>query len=288
MNTDVMVVLGLLVSKFGVSENKASECLQLVANSLFQQSLKLPNEDVVTMEAEEEDDDPTDPQPKKKIRKFGDLTYTLSSAATIHKWIEDQAILSLWHVADEIKSSHERDAVVTLGWDDTVKKAGHHRHDIKAGHVTIIEPDKSRSTYTTGLYENISHSGENSSDTVDMVMSSMAALTDVSKEELYSFIDFWINDRAADNIVMLDKLGVEIEKRLFCNAHVLLTIDEAIDTAFRLNEVKTGKAKLISKDASHTPQNSIFYLGLIALSKLLSDSHCIESLYIYTRIINGF
>ena len=112
----------------------------------------------------------------------------------------------------------------------------------------------------------------------------MAALTDVTKDELYSFIDFWINDRAGDNIVMLDKLGVEIDKRLFCNAHVLLTIDEAIDTAFRLTEVKAGKSKLISTNASHvfsTPQNSIFYLGLIALCKLLSDSHCTESISLY-------
>ena len=174
--------------------------------------------------------------------------------------------------------------MVTIGWDDTVKKAGHHRHDIKAGHVTIVEPDKTRSTFSTGLYENISHSGEDSTETVEMVMGNMAALTGISRDDFFSFVDFWINDRAGDNIVMLDELGVESEKRLFCNAHVLLTIDEAIDSCFRTTETKTGKGKLISKDAGHvftSPQNSIFYLGLIALSKLLSDSHCVESISLY-------
>ena len=42
-----------------------------------------------------------------------------------------------------------------------------------------------------------------------MVMGNMA----VSKEELFSFIDFWINDRAGDNLVTLDELGVEADKR---------------------------------------------------------------------------
>ena len=70
----------------------------------------------------------------------------------------------------------------------------------------------------------------------------------------------------------------------FCNAHVLLTIDEAMDSCFRTTETKAGKAKLISKDAGHvfsSPQNSIFYLSLIALSKLLSNSHCVESISLY-------
>ena len=207
-----MVVLGGLVSKYGVSENKASECFQFIANNAFGQNLKLPGNDVINMEGEENEDDGA---PEKKPRIFGDLSLTLLSARTIHNHIEDQAILSLWHVADEIKASQTRSAVVTLGWDDTVKKAGHHRHDIKAGHVTIVETDKKRSTFSTGLYENISHSGEDSSVTIDMVMENLAVLTDVSKDELYSFIDFWINDRAGDNTKMLDKLGVETEKRLF-------------------------------------------------------------------------
>ena len=78
-----------------------------------------------------------------------------------------------------------------------------------------------------------------SGETVDMVINNMSVLTGSSKDELYGFVDFWINDRAGDNIV---KLGVKTEKRLYCNVHVLLTIDEAIDSAFRTTEIKTGKA----------------------------------------------
>ena len=98
--------------------------------------------------------------------------------------------------------------MVTLGWDDTVKKAGHHCHDMKAGHVTIVGTDKVHSTYSTGLYENLSHSGNDSAETVEMVKGNMTALTGISRNEFFSFIDFWINDRAGDNILMLDELGV--------------------------------------------------------------------------------
>jgi hypothetical protein len=65
----------------------------------------------------------------------------------------------------------------------TVKKAGHHWHDIKVDHVTIIETNKSRPTFSTGLYDNISHSGEDSCETI-MVMGSLADLKDVSKDKL--------------------------------------------------------------------------------------------------------
>jgi len=44
-----------------------------------------------------------------------------------------------------------------------------------------------------------------------MVINNISVLTGSSKDELYGFVDFWINDRAGDNIV---KLGVKTEKRL--------------------------------------------------------------------------
>ena len=88
MNTDMMVVLGLMVSKFGVSENKASECLQLIANTLFGQSLKLPSEEVIQEEEREDEDDEqgeTDKPKRKKRKPFGDLSSTLPSPRTIHE-----------------------------------------------------------------------------------------------------------------------------------------------------------------------------------------------------------
>ena len=83
MNPDLMVVLGLLVSKFGVSENKVSECMQLMANTLFNQSFKLPTTEIAEMEDSDETEEPT----AKKRKLFGDLTYTLPTSRTIHKWI---------------------------------------------------------------------------------------------------------------------------------------------------------------------------------------------------------
>ena len=74
---------------------------------------------------------------------------------------------------------------------------------------------------------------------------------------------------------MLDILEVKEEKRLKCNGHTLLCIDNAIDKVFKDQETKAGRDKLISKSASHVfgSSSSIATLGLIAISKLLSPSH---------------
>ena len=53
----------------------------------------------------------------------------------------------------------------------------------------------------------------------------------------------------------------DIKKGLFCNAHVLLTIDEAIVTDFTLKtKVNAGISKIISTDAGvfYTSLSSIF------------------------------
>ena len=42
----------------------------------------------------------------------------------------------------------------------------------QVGHVTVIETDKKRSTISTGLCDNVSHSGEDSGETIDMVIGS--------------------------------------------------------------------------------------------------------------------
>ena len=97
-------------------------------------------------------------------------------------------------------------------------------------------------------------------------------------------IDFFMNDRSGDGETMMDTLGVEKKKRLKCNAHPLLCIENAIDKVFKDAETKIGVSNLISEGASHcfnAPKNSIWYLGLIALGKLLSPSHAKESISLY-------
>jgi hypothetical protein len=83
---------------------------------------------------------------------------------------------------------------------------------------------------------------------------------------------------------MLEELGVSEERRLKCNAHILLAIDNALNKTFSAVEMNIGIEKLISTDAAHvfsSSKDSIWILGLIALAKLLSPSH--ESISLYTQ-----
>ena len=102
---------------------------------------------------------------------------------------------------------------------------------------------------------------------------------------MMSLIDFFMTDRAGDADVMLDNLDVEPARRLKYNAHILLASDNAIDTKFRDAETVIGPVKLIRKGAAHvfqSPKNSIWYLGLIALAKLVSPSHSKDPISLYT------
>ena len=113
----------------------------------------------------------------------------------------------------------------------------------------------------------------------------MAILSGVTYEEMIGYIDFFMNDRSGDGEVMLNELGIDEKKRLKCNAHVVLATDVALDKVFRDIETKVGPAKLIGQGASHvfgSPSNSIWYLGLLAIAKLFSPSHCTESICLYT------
>jgi hypothetical protein len=53
---------------------------------------------------------------------------------------------------------------------------------------------------------------------------------------------------------MLEEMGVSQERRLKCNAHILLAIDNALQIwtrHFFTMEMKIGIEKLISTDAAH-------------------------------------
>ena len=280
MNVQVMEVLMVMVSSFGVSENKAAACLQMVLNRLCGQKLELPNPKVSEME---------DSGSSTRKWKVGDLTYTLPTPQTIHTWIEDGALLSLWHVADEIKVASENpNAATTLGTDDTVKAQGFRRADVKTGHVTIVEQKqdkKIRTNFSLGYYPNISHAGADSAITVSTVLDMLAVVSNSKLEEVKDSIDWFQGDRAGDNLVMLEELDIKEEKTVKCNAHVCLAIEEAVDSVMLDTEVKVGKDKLISTDASHvfsSSGTSIATLGLIAIAKQFSPSHCQESVSQFT------
>ena len=101
---------------------------------------------------------------------------------------------------------------------------------------------------------------------------------------MLSLIDFFMTDRAGDSDTMLEELGVCTDKVLKCNAHILLVIDVTIDKVFKDTETVIGLSSLIGQGAAHvfnSSKNSICYQGLIVISKLLSPSHCKESISLY-------
>ena len=175
--------------------------------------------------------------------------------------------------------ANKEEKTVMFGMDDTVKGAGHKRFDVKTTHVTIIDDDKNRETFTSVFYPNASHAGEAAVETVRHDIAKMAILTNNTYREVFDLIDYFMSDRAGDSDVMLDILGVEQKKRLKCNAHVLLAVDISLDKIFRDSERLIGVSNLINKGATHIfsyPKSSIWFLGLIAVAKLLSPSHNIE------------
>ena len=183
---------------------------------------------------------------------------------------------------------------MTSGWDDTLKASGHRLHDTKTGRITCVNKEediegkckKQRKSFTTGFVPNISHKGEDAAVSVRSVLGQMAVLCNVQFEEMFDFLDFFINDRAGDSDTMLDNLGVGEEQRLKCNAHVLLCVQNSVDKTFKDKETEIGPNKLISTDAGHvfnSPKSLIFTMGLIAYAKFLSPSHAQESISLYSQ-----
>ena len=92
-------------------------------------------------------------------------------------------------------------------------------------------------------------------------------------------------DRSAEGTIVLDGLGVEENKRLKCSAHIILSIDSALDYVFKEAESSIGRDKLIGTNIGGAFQStsSIITLGLIALAKALSPSHAALSYSLYMQ-----
>ena len=274
LDPDVMMALVVMESVFKVDARKAPGLLCFIANTVFKQKW------IVT--EDEETDDVGEPSSKK--RKRSDYEFALPARKTIAQMIKSFAILSFADMAEQIQIARENERVVTFGSDDTVKAAGKKKYDIKTGHITIIGENKERETFTTGFHENPAHTGVEAAKTVKHDIVKMAVLTNNSYEDMLGYIDFFMSDRAGDGEVMCNELKIEKKKRLKCNAHPLLAVENAMDKVFKDMETKIGVSKLISAGASHcfnAPKNSVWYLGLIALAKLLSPSHAKESISLY-------
>ena len=107
-------------------------------------------------------------------------------------------------------------------------------------------------------------------------------------DELKGFIDFWMSYRTGDNATMFSHLGIDEDRVLKCFAHIILGIDNAADSKFRIAEQKIGVQKLLNVSAGQkafcSPNTSIHTLGQIALSKLLSPSHVAHSISLFSSI----
>lgn len=235
------------------------------------------------------DDDTKKDQSTGRKRRRSDLdkTYVFPSRRCLNNWLEDASYLNLRFAADQL--INKGDNTVTVGTDDTTKAAGHKMYDVKADHITLAGPDQTRKVFTTGYSENTSHSGVDSAKTYQHKLQCLAVLTDSSVEEILSSIDFWMADRAGDNSVMLQTLGIAEDKILKCCAHVILAIDHAIDKVFKDVEQRIGVHKLLDVSAgtkAFSASTSIHTLGQIAIAKLLSPSHAANSVSLYGEYVS--
>ena len=278
-DVDVMEALVVMESEYKVDAAKAPKLLCFIANKVFKQNW------IVAEERENESKDNKEEPVSKKAKKYQEsYSNVLPSRTAVRNWVESFSLLSFADMAESITKAKENEEKVTFGTDDTVKAAGAKRHDIKSGHITIIGKDNARESYSTGFHESLSHSGKDAATIMKMEISKMAILTDNSFEDMISMIDYFMHDRAGDGDKMLDEFGIDPEKRLKCNAHILLCVDNALDKVFKDMETVVGPSNLIAEGASHVfngPTNSIWYLGLIALAKLLSPSHNTESISLH-------
>ena len=292
IDIDIIEVMVSMESIYSVEQRKVAPLLAYIMNKLAGQSWQVPLEEASTEETDSEDEERGDL--KRKRKEIRDLTFVLPTRSTLRKKLEDASLLNFKYVAQTIQDTHNVGGTVTSGWDDTTKAAGHRVHDAKSGRVTCVtsvldsdgQPKKLRQSFTTGFHPNISHKGEDAAITVKSVVGQMAVLCGVQFEDMFQFLDFFMNDRAGDSDTMLDNLGVTEERRLKCNAHPLLCVQNSVDKIFKDKETVLGTNKLISTDAGHvfsSPSSSIFTLGLIAFAKFLSPSHAQESVSLYRQ-----
>ena len=130
----------------------------------------------------------------------------------------------------------------------------------------------------------ISRSGKDSATNIEKTLSVMAALTNSSPSEVKESIKLWSMDRATDNDVCMDELGVEKDRRFKCSAHMILCEKTSLDKVFKDVEEKVSCDKLISTKAAHVVslrrvgKQSIWTLGEIAFGKLISPKYCKDSI----------
>ena len=162
---------------------------------------------------------------KRNVQEI--LTYRMPSRETLKRYIESASLLNLYYVAKTLRS---HDGVITFGFDDTIKAAGKLVHDCKVTNITVDDSGEKRKSFTTGFTPNLTHSGDNQTETVKHILEQLAILVNCDVQEFVHLIDFWMSDRSGDSDVILENLNIDEERILKCNAHIILCIDERINS----------------------------------------------------------
>ena len=313
LNSNLMLAFTHILATYKVSESDLEGICVDIANMVFGQkwiksSDNEYNEDDSDYESDEELSKmkivkpsvhktqalhETQQPPKKKRRVRKDLTYVFPSRQTRRKWLKDGSLLNLRHVANKVMGKDDNQ-IITFGFDDTKKSAGHHLYDVKTNNITINSPSMHRQTYTTGYLENISHTGKDQAVSINHTLQLLSVLANktgnvedkLTVDDIKENIDFWMCDRSGDGSVALDQLEIKEDKRIKCCAHTILCIDESIDTYIASIEAAVGRDKLIGASIglkAVQSKSSIVTLGLIELCKGLSPSHAILPYSLYMR-----
>ena len=227
------------LADYKVSPDDIAGIIVNTANIIFDQQWEMEEKRNEYASDDSDDEEVVEPNTSGKRRKYAkDLTNVFPSRRTINRYLEDASYMNLLMVAEELLNKCGDD-VVTVGLDDTTKAAGHKLYNVKADHITISGPDRSRKTMTTGYTENVSHSGADGAASYELKLRCLALLADSDVEDIKSSIDFWMTDRAGDCTTLLQHLGVTEEKILKCSAHIILGADHAADKVFKNTEQKS-------------------------------------------------
>jgi hypothetical protein len=210
-----------------------------------------------------------------------DWKYKFPTRKARKKWRKYSYLLNMRHLAKLIVNK-DLDTTITIGVDDTVKNQGAQRHDVKTTHFTVTGADRNRKTYTTGFIPTPSHKTKDQTVTIRFILKLLACTASTpevkySVQDIIDHLDFWMGDRASENDLVLDELNVDEARRLKCNDHVVLCIDEAINAILLEVEDKIGRDKLIGGASSllqmFKSKQCLAVVALIATAKALSPSH---------------
>ncbi|KAK6194847.1 hypothetical protein SNE40_000387 [Patella caerulea] len=281
INESLMRCLVNCLSKYKVTTNDLIGITLQLANTVFGQHWI--NSCSTDTDSDDASDDETEEEiySTKRKRNAADRSFTMPSRSCISSYLEDASYMNLEMVAKKMAEKVEE--VVTIGLDDTTKAAGHKFFDVKTDHIVISGPE-GKECFTTGYMENISHSGKDGAEAYTCKLQSLAILAGTTVDEMKEHVDFWISDRAQDCKKLLQHLDIQPERTLKCCAHLILGVDSAIDKVFRDTETKIGLDKLINcNNILKSASSSVFTVGLIAISKLLSPSHAAHSVSLYSE-----